>query len=98
MFVCVVVCMFVVCNIASTQIDLDKVPLPNPDRYETQTWEYTMMVSMLESYIRPATWLWAIANTLQLVQFYKLVLNSDFGTICCSPIYIMKEPVKKLDY
>ena len=49
------------------QINLEVYPLPDLDRYEPETWEYTMAMSMLETYTKPSVWLWNKANSIKLV-------------------------------
>ena len=54
------------------QINLEVYPLPDLDRYEPETWEYTMAMSMLETYTKPSVWLWNKANS---IKYYKLFIR-----------------------
>ncbi|XP_063677278.1 protein O-mannosyl-transferase TMEM260-like isoform X2 [Bolinopsis microptera] len=45
-------------------INLEQYPLPDLDRYESETWEYLMARVMLETYTKPSVWLWKKANSI----------------------------------
>ena len=73
------------------QINLEVYPLPDLDRYEPETWEYTMAMSMLETYTKPSVWLWNKANSIKLVLqvIYPAVQNSWIIFIL---LYLLESP------
>jgi len=94
-------------------IDLDKYPLPDPNRYETQTWEYTMAMSMLETYVKPATFLWEKSNaspeplkSLYINKAYEIVRDNrkyihdriESGKLPANMIYYVSPMEKQLGH
>ena len=64
------------------------MPLPDPDRYETQTWEYTMLVSMLETYSKPSLFIWKKANEVKDPALKKKYYEKSFSMMLENRDYV----------